>query len=60
MALRSFAHARRLTDGLQVLDFGASRDGVGRDQRGRRIVVDARGQEVEDAAENETVEADEG
>jgi len=45
---------------IEVLDFGASRDGVGRDQRGRRIVVDARGQEVEDAAENETVESDEG
>jgi F-box and WD-40 domain protein CDC4 len=33
---------------LQVLDFGASRDGVPDASRGRRIVVDARGQETED------------
>lgn len=33
---------------LQVLDFGASRDGVPDDQRGRRVVVDCRGNEIED------------
>jgi F-box and WD-40 domain protein CDC4 len=32
----------------QVLDFGASRDGVPDSSRGRRIVVDARGIETED------------
>nr|POE47332.1 cell division control protein 4 [Quercus suber] len=32
----------------QVLDFGAARDGVDLDQRGRRIVVDCRGKEIED------------
>jgi len=31
-----------------VLDFGAPRDGVPADQRGRRIVVDSKGREVED------------
>jgi F-box and WD-40 domain protein CDC4 len=33
---------------VQVLDFGASRDGVPLEQRGRRIVVNAKGQETED------------
>jgi F-box and WD-40 domain protein CDC4 len=33
---------------IEVLDFGASRDGVPADQRGRRIVVDHKGREVED------------
>ncbi|KAJ9635130.1 SCF ubiquitin ligase complex subunit cdc4 [Coniosporium tulheliwenetii] len=32
----------------QVLDFGASRDGVPAENRGRRIVVDSKGHEVED------------
>ena len=32
----------------QVLDFGASRDGVPGEKCGRRIVVDARGREIED------------
>lgn len=32
----------------QVLDFGASRDGIPANQRGRRIVVDCRGHETED------------
>ncbi|CZT14870.1 related to cell division control protein 4 [Ramularia collo-cygni] len=32
----------------QVLDFGASRDGVPESQRGRRVVVDCRGNEIED------------
>jgi F-box and WD-40 domain protein CDC4 len=33
---------------LQVLDFGAARDGVPASERGRRIVVNVRGQEVDD------------
>ena len=33
---------------LQVLDFGAARDGVSEVNRGRRIVVDCRGREIED------------
>ncbi|KAL1594454.1 SCF ubiquitin ligase complex subunit cdc4 [Paraconiothyrium brasiliense] len=33
---------------IEVLDFGASRDGVPLEQRGRRIVVNAKGQETED------------
>ena len=33
---------------LQVLDFGASRDGVPEDQRGRRILVNDSGQEIVD------------
>ncbi|KAL5400560.1 hypothetical protein PMIN06_012355 [Paraphaeosphaeria minitans] len=33
---------------IEVLDFGASRDGVPVEQRGRRIVVNAKGQETED------------
>ncbi|KAL1631006.1 SCF ubiquitin ligase complex subunit cdc4 [Neofusicoccum ribis] len=39
---------------IEVLDFGASRDGAPEDQRGRRIVVDSRGREIEDV--DETVE----
>lgn len=31
-----------------MLDFGASRDGEPEHQRGRRIVVDPRGREIED------------
>ena len=38
----------RLLTGLKVLDFGASRDGVPPDQRGRRIVVNSKGHETED------------
>ncbi|KAE8417683.1 WD40-repeat-containing domain protein [Aspergillus pseudocaelatus] len=37
---------------IEVLDFGASRDGVPEDQLGRRIVVDRWGQEVSDADED--------
>ncbi|KAF2089472.1 WD40 repeat-like protein [Saccharata proteae CBS 121410] len=37
---------------IEVLDFGASRDGVPADKRGRRIVVDSRGLEVEDVDDN--------
>ncbi|EGP89455.1 uncharacterized protein MYCGRDRAFT_85141 [Zymoseptoria tritici IPO323] len=33
---------------IEVLDFGASRDGVPESQRGRRVVVDCRGREIED------------
>lgn len=33
---------------LQVLDFGAFRDGILDEDRGRRIVVDCRGREIED------------
>lgn len=33
---------------IEVLDFGASRDGIPADQRGRRIVVNTKGQENED------------
>ncbi|KAH7135832.1 WD40-repeat-containing domain protein [Dendryphion nanum] len=36
---------------IEVLDFGASRDGVPADQRGRRIVVNTKGQENEDLEE---------
>ncbi|KAL6708989.1 SCF ubiquitin ligase complex subunit cdc4 [Coniothyrium glycines] len=43
---------------IEVLDFGASRDGVPADQRGRRIVVNAKGHEIEDVAEVEAVEAE--
>ncbi|RMZ77811.1 hypothetical protein DV737_g4168, partial [Chaetothyriales sp. CBS 132003] len=40
-AITCFQH-----DGQKVLDFGAARDGIPEDRRGRRIVVDARGCEV--------------
>lgn len=40
---------------IEVLDFGASRDGVPAADRGRRIVVDARGREIQD---DETVAAE--
>ncbi|KAH9862513.1 hypothetical protein IAQ61_009930 [Plenodomus lingam] len=43
---------------IEVLDFGASRDGVPLEQRGRRIVVDSTGQEIDDVTESEVVEAD--
>ncbi|KAM3416648.1 Cell division control protein 4 [Cercospora zeina] len=33
---------------IEVLDFGAARDGVLAEQRGRRVVVDARGREMAD------------
>lgn len=33
---------------LQVLDFGASRDGVPEYDRGRRIVVNSVGEEIDD------------
>ncbi|KAF2465402.1 WD40 repeat-like protein [Lindgomyces ingoldianus] len=33
---------------IEVLDFGAARDGVPPDQRGRRIVVNSKGHETED------------
>jgi F-box and WD-40 domain protein CDC4 len=37
-----------LTQQTQVLDFGASRDGVSESHRGRRIVVNTHGTEIED------------
>ncbi|KAF9885192.1 SCF ubiquitin ligase complex subunit cdc4 [Aspergillus nanangensis] len=37
---------------IEVLDFGASRDGVPEDQLGRRIIVNRWGQEVSDADED--------
>lgn len=33
---------------LQVLDFGAARDGIPDTRRGRRVVVDARGNEIQE------------
>lgn len=33
---------------MKVLDFGAARDGISEENRGRRIVVDCRGREIED------------
>ncbi|KZM27896.1 hypothetical protein ST47_g960 [Ascochyta rabiei] len=42
---------------IEVLDFGASRDGVTLDQRGRRIVVNRNGQEVEDISDTDMVDA---
>lgn len=46
------------TNASQVLDFGAARDGMPESQRGRRIVVDNTGAEIEDdwTAEREVVE----
>ncbi|KAH7383236.1 WD repeat-containing protein pop1 [Pyrenochaeta sp. MPI-SDFR-AT-0127] len=43
---------------IEVLDFGASRDGVPADQRGRRIVVNSKGHEIEDLTESDTIDAD--
>ncbi|KAI9838342.1 MAG: hypothetical protein M1819_005610 [Sarea resinae] len=37
---------------IEVLDFGASRDGVPEEMRGRRIVVDAKGEEMNDQVDN--------
>lgn len=36
---------------IQVLDFGAARDGVPESERGRRIVVNMEGQEIQEAEE---------
>ncbi|KAF2690177.1 WD40 repeat-like protein [Lentithecium fluviatile CBS 122367] len=43
---------------IEVLDFGASRDGVPVEQRGRRIVVNSKGQETEDVEDLIQVETD--
>ncbi|KAH3949873.1 hypothetical protein HBH98_043620 [Parastagonospora nodorum] len=43
---------------IEVLDFGASRDGVPLEQRGRRIVVNHRGHEIEDVTDVEPTDAD--
>lgn len=42
---------------IEVLDFGAARDGVPDNQRGRRVVVDVRGREIEDVEAPAEVEA---
>jgi F-box and WD-40 domain protein CDC4 len=41
---------------IEVLDFGASRDGVPADQRGRRIVVNSKGYETEDIEDINEIE----
>ena len=46
--------------GRQVLDFGASRDGVPAKDRGRRIVVDPKGKEIEDVDPSAQAEATDG
>lgn len=38
---------------MQVLDFGAARDGVPEENRGRRIVVDVNGNEITSDATDE-------
>ncbi|KAI4924189.1 uncharacterized protein J4E92_007270 [Alternaria infectoria] len=43
---------------IEVLDFGASRDGVPADQRGRRIVVNSKGHEIEDITEGDLIDVD--
>jgi len=43
---------------IEVLDFGASRDGVPAEQRGRRIVVNSKGHEIEDVTDSDTMDAD--
>jgi F-box and WD-40 domain protein CDC4 len=42
---------------IEVLDFGASRDGIPLDQRGRRIVVNTKGHEIEDVTDADMVDA---
>ncbi|KAJ4381746.1 SCF ubiquitin ligase complex subunit cdc4 [Didymella sp. IMI 355093] len=42
---------------IEVLDFGAARDGVPLSERGRRIVVNNRGHEIEDVPDTEMVDA---
>jgi F-box and WD-40 domain protein CDC4 len=42
----------------QVLDFGASRDGIPLEQRGRRIVVNSKGHEIEDITDGEPTDGD--
>lgn len=44
-------------DNLKVLDFGAARDGVPQSERGRRIVVNNRGHEIEDIPDADMVDA---
>lgn len=43
------AHVRLME--VQVLDFGASRDGVTEAKRGKRMVVDIDGVEISDASD---------
>ncbi len=40
---------------MQVLDFGAFRDGVPEDKRGKRIVVNVQGQEATDPPEGTVI-----
>ncbi|KAH0544537.1 hypothetical protein FGG08_001309 [Glutinoglossum americanum] len=40
---------------IEVLDFGAARDGITEERRGRRIVVDALGQEISDPEDDPVV-----
>lgn len=47
-------------DHLQVLDFGAPRDGIPSRKRGRRTVVDIHGRETPDVEDAMPVVADEG
>ncbi|KAF3008510.1 SCF ubiquitin ligase complex subunit cdc4 [Curvularia kusanoi] len=42
---------------IEVLDFGAARDGVSASERGRRIVVNNRGHEIEDIPDADMVDA---
>ena len=42
---------------MKVLDFGAARDGVPQSERGRRIVVNNRGHEIEDIQDADMVDA---
>ena len=44
----------------QVLDFGAARDGVPASDRGRRIVVDPKGKEIEDVEPGQAEAGDAG
>ncbi len=55
--LTSAQSLRRAANFIQVLDFGASRDGVALSERGRRIVVNNRGQEIDDIPDADMVDA---
>jgi F-box and WD-40 domain protein CDC4 len=54
-------HVHKLTptgaNNFKVLDFGAARDGVPLSERGRRIVVNNRGHEIEDIPDADMVDA---
>ncbi|KAH6633370.1 WD40-repeat-containing domain protein [Boeremia exigua] len=42
---------------IEVLDFGATRDGIPLNERGRRIVVNNRGHEIEDTPDADMIDA---